>query len=53
VETLALHQVSGLLGDLVGAVTHGNNSAMCDPNVFATVVLDQFLEVRRDSGCIA
>jgi len=52
-ETLTLDQVSGLLGDLVGAVTNGNNSTMGDPNVFATVVLDQFFEVRRDPGFIA
>jgi hypothetical protein len=26
-ETLTLNQVSGLLGDLVGSITNGNNSA--------------------------
>ena len=34
---MTLNQASDLLGDLVGAVTHGNNSTMGDANVFATV----------------
>jgi len=52
-ETLTLDQVSGLLGDLVSSITNGNNATMCDPNVFATVVLDQFLEVHSDPVFIA
>jgi hypothetical protein len=46
-------QGSGLLGDLVGSITNCNNSPICDPNIFAAVVFDQFLEVLGDPGFIA
>jgi hypothetical protein len=51
-EAFVLNEVSSLLGDLVGSIANGNNPPICDPNVFATVVLDQFLEMLGDPGFI-
>ena len=48
-----LNKVSGLLGDLVGSITNCNNPPICNPNIFATVVFNQFLEVLSDPGFIA
>jgi len=52
-ETCGLNKGSGLLGDLVSSLPNCNHSPICDPNIFATVVLNQVLEVLGDPGFIA
>jgi hypothetical protein len=51
-EACALNKVYGLLGDLVSSITNCNHPPVCNPNIFATIVFDQVLEVLGDLGFI-